>query len=338
MKIKIIGAGSAGNHMAYAFTTFKETRKIVLSDINTKALKRSKKEIFLKRYRKWDKRISLEIEKENLNKNEKYDAIIISSPPATHKISIKKNIEKSDIFLIEKPLCAPNKKEIEFFKKLKTKYKKKVFLCGYNHRLFPSTKYLNEKLKKEKIIFCNVLFKENISGFLKAHNWMKSINETYLSKTKLGGGALCEHSHALNLTQYFLNEGNYKIINKHSKFNKDSNNFHDTSFHAYLKIDGILCEFEQNFETHPVEKKILIITKSKIFTLIFNYKRTNDLLIINDFKNLKKITFNKDRKDDFIYEAKYIIQIINKDYKDKSLDISHGIKTMEIIYKLLNTK
>ena len=55
MKIKIIGAGSAGNHMAYAFTTFKETRKIVLSDINTKALKRSKKEIFLKRYRKWDK-------------------------------------------------------------------------------------------------------------------------------------------------------------------------------------------------------------------------------------------------------------------------------------------
>jgi len=52
MKIKIVGAGSAGNHMAYAFTTFKETTKIVLSDINAKALKRSKKEIFLKRYKK----------------------------------------------------------------------------------------------------------------------------------------------------------------------------------------------------------------------------------------------------------------------------------------------
>ena len=38
----------------------------------------------------------------------------------------------------------------------------------------------------------------------KAHNWMKSINESYLSKTKLGGGALCEHSHALNLVQYFV--------------------------------------------------------------------------------------------------------------------------------------
>ncbi len=338
MKIKIIGAGSAGNHIAYALTTLKKIKRIIITDINFNALKRSKKEIFLKRYKKWNPKISLELEKNDLKKNENYDAIIISSPPLFHGINLEKNINKSNIFLIEKPLCAPSKKDINFFKKIKKNYKNKIFLCGYNHRLFPSTKFLLRRLEKEKIIFCNVSFKENISGFLKAHNWLKSINETYLSKTKFGGGALCEHSHALNLTQYFLKDGKYKILNKNSKFNNDIKNYHDISFQASLKINGTLCEFEQNFETIPVEKKIFIVTKKKIFTLIFNYNKSNDLLIINDFKKIKRFIFKKERKDDFIFEAKYLSKVIEGNLMDKSLDISHGIKSMDIIYKLLNFK
>ena len=65
---------------------------------------------------------------------------------------------------------------------------------------------------------------------------MKSINESYLSKTKLGGGALCEHSHALNLVQYFVKHKNVQILNKQFKFNKYKKNYHDLSFGAQLKL------------------------------------------------------------------------------------------------------
>ena len=95
-------------------------------------------------------------------------------------------------------------------------------------------------------------------------------------------------------------------------------------------------------------KKVVLNTLKMLRARGYNTKPYEDYLkddklieqpLTQFITNLRSGNYdNKDRKDDFIYEAKYIIQIINKDNKDKSLDISHGIKTMEIIYKLLNTK
>ena len=335
MKIKIIGAGSAGNHMAHALTTIKEINKIVVTDVSKEALSRSKNQIYLKRYKKWNDKLFLEIEKKNLKENNFYDAIIISSPPKFHKDNIINNIDKTDVFLIEKPLCLPFTKEITFFKNLKKKYKNKIFMTGYNHRLFPSTQYLKKIIQNKKIQYCKVSFKENIGGFLKAHTWMKSINESYLSKTKFGGGSLCEHSHALNLVQFVLNDKKIKIIDKSYKFNKDKKNYHDLYFGGRLKINDTICEFEQNFETLPIEKKISVKTKNNIVELIYNYKENNDLIIVNNFKKIKKYYFNKSRRDDFIYEANYLYKIITKRIKKNVLEISNGISTMETINKML---
>ena len=165
---------------------------------------------------------------------------------------------------------------------------------------------------------------------------MKSINESYLSKTKLGGGALCEHSHALNLVQYFIKHKNIQILSKQFKFNKDKKNYHDLSFGAQLKLDKTMCEFEQNFTTLPVEKIVTIFTNKKIYKLIYNFENNNDCILINDFKNIKKYKFTKKRKDDFIYEAKYFINVIKKVSNSDILNVDHGIKTMEIILKLIN--
>ena len=57
MIIKIIGSGSAGNHMAYALE--KLTDKIVLTDLSKGALKRSKNNIYIPRYKKWSKKYIL---------------------------------------------------------------------------------------------------------------------------------------------------------------------------------------------------------------------------------------------------------------------------------------
>ena len=49
MIIKIIGSGSAGNHMAYALQKLAD--KIVLTDLSEKTLKRSKNQIYIPRYK-----------------------------------------------------------------------------------------------------------------------------------------------------------------------------------------------------------------------------------------------------------------------------------------------
>ena len=66
-KVKILGAGSIGNHLAHA------SRKmgwcVDIYDIDANALVRTKEEIYPGRYGEWDKTINLYGSKENLNIN-----------------------------------------------------------------------------------------------------------------------------------------------------------------------------------------------------------------------------------------------------------------------------
>ena len=256
MKIKIIGSGSAGNHMAYAF---KNKASITMTDNSKSALNRSKKKIYIPRYKVWDKNITLELER---NENNKHDCIIISTPPNTHLKVIKKNLNQSDIFLIEKPICEPNKKTIATFQKIFKKNRSKIFLCGYNHRLFPSTLKLKEILKKnkKKINYINVNFKESTEGFLKAHNWFKDLSDSYLSKQNLGGGALFEHSHALNLAEYILEDSIFKTIFSDIEYHKNRKNSYDSNASLIFNNNEIVVEICQNFQTLPTEKNIITVS------------------------------------------------------------------------------
>jgi predicted dehydrogenase len=339
MIIKIIGSGSAGNHMAYALE--KLTDKIVLTDLSKGALKRSKNNIYIPRYKKWSKKIYLEIEGKDINNH--YDAIVIASPPDTHLKLIKKNINKSNIFLIEKPICEPNKKSINEFEKIINKNKKKTFLCGYNHRLFPSTILLKKILKQQKnnFNFMEIKFKENTEGFLKAHSWYKSLSDSYLSNTKKGGGALSEHSHGINLCQYMLDDFfNFKLISKDIIFLKNKNvNYDESSNLIFLDKNKIINIF-QNFVTKPTEKEVTISGGNFFVKLIYNYENSNDRIIYYNKKNKSKKIYNfkKKRSDDFIYEAKYLIKIIRQKKISESMNIlsaKKAIKTMKLINKII---
>jgi len=336
MHIKIVGSGSAGNHMAYALQ--KLVKKITLTDLSLKALKRSKVKIYIPRYKVWSKKISQIIEGDD--KNESYDAIVIASPPNSHLDIIKKNINKSDIFLIEKPLCEPNKKTIDSFEKIINKYKKKIFLCGYNHRLFPSTALFKKILKSEKnkFNFIEVKFKENTEGFLKAHSWYKSLSDSYLSSSKNGGGSLAEHSHGINLSQYILNDDfNFELIDKEIKFFKDKKSNYDKSAEIIFSSKGKIIKISQNFETKPTEKEVFVSGNNFFAKLIYNHQGSNDRVIhYNKKKKSEKIyNFKKKRSDDFIYEANYLLKIIKEKNTKNILSADKAIKTMKMIAKIL---
>jgi predicted dehydrogenase len=341
LKIKIIGAGSAGNHMAFAFKKY--NAKITMQDNNLNSLKRSKNKIYLPRYKIWDTNINLIIKDSN---KVKYDCIIISSPPDTHLEVLEKNINQSDIFLIEKPICEPNKYTIKKFRNIISFNKYKIFLCGYNHRLFPSTKKFREILQNNKNNFnyLSVNFKENTAGFLKAHSWYKNLSESYLSKQIKGGGSLCEHSHALNLAQYFIGDNSkFQFKIKFIKNFKDKKSFYDSNANIFYKFKNKIIEVNQNFETYPTEKSIVADGKKFFLKLNYNYEKSNDNIIyINKNNNVKKIlSFKKNRSDDFGYEADFLYKIIkSKDFNQtkkisKILDANNALKTIEEIYKLI---
>jgi len=71
MIIIIIGSGSAGNHIAFAFKKF--AKKIYMFDLSADALKRSKK-IYISRYKKWNNNI---IQEKSTIDRKIYDLVVI---------------------------------------------------------------------------------------------------------------------------------------------------------------------------------------------------------------------------------------------------------------------
>ena len=310
MNIKIIGAGSAGNHICFAFRKIRA--KVTLTDASNESLLRTKNIIYKKRYGKWDSSIKLIKEQNDFSK---YDLIIISTPPNTHINLLNKNINNSDNFLIEKPVCSPSYKNIKILNKIIKNNRKKNFYCGYNHRLFPSTNFFKKivNLNYKKINFINVNFKENTSGFLNAHFWFKSLNDSYLSKTKEGGGALCEHSHALNLAQYLLKDSKkIKIASKKLVFKKIKKSYYDKSADLFLTERNKLVQVVQNFETQPTEKSVEVSGNNFYAKLIYNFDKSNDKIIYINKNKIKVKIFKKKRSDDFLYEANHIKKIIEQ--------------------------
>ena len=104
-KILIFGSGSIGNHMAHACVSF--GWDVFITDINNNALERMKNEIYVKRYKKWNNKITQINYSEVFKLKFNFDLIILGTPPITHvKLfhECKKNLFFSNI-LIEKPIA-----------------------------------------------------------------------------------------------------------------------------------------------------------------------------------------------------------------------------------------
>ena len=182
--ILIFGAGSIGNHMAYA------CRKLGLSvhitDIDPDALIRMKKKIYPKRYEKWDNKINI-LNINEINKiNIPFELIIVGTPPETHfnlcKF-IKDNLKYKKI-LIEKPIINYSNKNINALKKI---CKNDLVFCGYNHSISPAFLYFVRKISLvRKIKSVQVNWCEGWKGILNAHYWLKNEFDSYLGDYKKG--------------------------------------------------------------------------------------------------------------------------------------------------------
>ena len=234
--ILIFGAGSIGNHMAFASRKLK--LNVDITDTSESALNRMKSQIFIKRYGAWDPNINL-IPLNNVFKIKKlYDLIIVGTPPNTH-FQIYKKVSKKLIFkniLIEKPLTNYLSKNYKNF----NDDKNRIF-CGYNHSLSLAFEYYLKILKKNKndINKIHIEWKEGWKGILNAHPWLKNEFDSYLGNIKEGGGALQEHSHGLHLLILLLKQLKIKFNKKNINFFSIKKNNNKVEYDCYTNLTFI---------------------------------------------------------------------------------------------------
>ncbi len=201
MKVKVIGAGSIGNHLTEAARRMGWS--VALVDADPDALRRTKEDIYPTRYGTWDSEIELFTAQEQPRGG--FDAIFIGTPPDV-RMAVAKDVikERPRLVLFEKPLCAPSQEGLAAVRGALVEADV-MAVVGYDHALAESVRFVVNLLETADFgvpVTLDVEFREHWGGILGAHPWLAGPASSYLGYAARGGGAASEHSHALHLWQY----------------------------------------------------------------------------------------------------------------------------------------
>ena len=345
MKLKIVGAGSIGCHMAHAARQL--GWDVLLCDIDPKAITRAEEQTFPQRYGCWDDKITTCLSKDVIP--QRFDLVIIGTPPITHlELAINELRQSPKAILIEKPICEPESAIYSDFLKA---IKSTSTLCfvGYDHVVSESMEFLAKKISGLNQIgtrTIDVEFKESWNGILAAHPWLDSPKDSYLAYSKLGGGALCEHSHGINLWLYLarlLDLGD--VVEVSASFDyvkKNGVDYDQLSSLTLLTEKGIVGRCIQDMFSIPTLKNALVQLKDDSTMRWFcEASQGRDRVVLNKKQEKKEYLFQKSRPDDFIRELSHIQQVIQNRDRNSPIRIEAGIETMSIInaaFKSADTK
>jgi len=254
-KVKVLGAGSIGNHLAHASRRL--GWQVAICDIDAAALERTRTEVFPGRYGAWDESIELYHVKDA--PKSVYDLIVVGTPPDSHiDLAIEAIAEGPRAVLVEKPVCGPDLHRAQELLALAAKRDVSVFV-GYDHVVGGAVVAALEKARGlRRIETLDVEFREHWGGIFAAHPWLSGPQDTYLGFWKRGGGASGEHSHAINLWQHFARElGAGRVVDVTATLEYVKNDLVDYDSLCLLNLrteSGLVGRVVQDVVTQPPRK------------------------------------------------------------------------------------
>lgn len=338
-RVKIYGAGSIGNHLAYACRT--KGWDVFICDIDPSALKRTREVIYPSRYGQWDSGIRLSEVDTDYYSGDGSDLVIIGTPPDRHIDIATKVLEHNPpkVLLIEKPLCTPSLDGVQRLLELK-KDTGTFVAVGYNHTLTENSKLAAEILATNSIgvpITISAGFREHWGGIFAAHPWLSGPDDSYLGFSERGGGASGEHSHAINIWQHFahlLGVGKITEVSAMLDMVRDKSVQYDRICLLNVRTQrGLVGDIVQDVVTSPPQKSLRIQGSTGFVEWFVNLDSTHDAVrygYMNEEVIEKKI--QKTRPDDFKGEIDFI-EAIMKGESPAYLPISleNGLDTMLVI-------
>lgn len=338
MNVKIIGAGSIGNHLAQASRRI--GWNVVVVDRDPAALERMKTDIYPTRYGSWDEAIKLF--ESGQEPTGGFDIIMLGTPPDVRMILALAAIdEKPKILHLEKPLCTPLLEHIpEFMEKMK-RNSETIVTVGYDHGVAASVEYIVDLLTKKTvgdILTIDVEFRAHWRDIFNAHPWLNGPADTYLGFWQRGGGAGGEHSHALHLWQNFAFHAGWGDI----KEIKSMVDIQSRDGAEYDQFAGFLLKTNHNHYGRVIQDVITIPTKKwariqgtdGFIEWLCESTPQGDVVRyqINDQDPVEKV-FAKKRPDDFYRLVEHYQQLIDGQIKpkDSPLYFDTGLKVMKIL-------
>ena len=183
----------------------------------------------------------------------------------------------------------------------------------------------------------DVEFREHWAGIYKAHPWLSGPEDTYLGYWQRGGGASGEHSHAINLWQYFAHVFGFGRVSEVSamlNYTQDGRAIYDHLCLMDLRTEnGATGRVVQDVVTLPSHKRARIQGTEGAVVWVNNYNSEGDaVLVLRPGYPDEIVPIPKTRPDDFIEELHHIAaHLMTTEYADSGISIERGLETMLVV-------
>jgi predicted dehydrogenase len=332
-KVKILGAGSIGNHLAHASRRL--GWQVALCDTDALALERARSEIYPGRYGSWDQAIELYLAADA--PRSVYDLVVIGTPPELHvELALEAIAEKPRAILVEKPVCGPDLARAEELRRAAVERGVAIFV-GYDHVVGKAVVAAVEAARRlEQVETLDVEFREHWAGIFAAHPWLDGPKDSYLGFWKRGGGACGEHSHAINLWQHLarsVGAGEVSEVSATMAYVREGVLDYDKLCLLNLRTEsGLVGRVVQDVVTSPARKRARVQAGNGYVDLGIGIRPGEDEV---EWKlgdaDPETLVIRKTRPDDFIRELEHIEAVMEGRQSSQLIRLDQGLETMLVV-------
>ena len=338
VSVKIFGAGSIGNHLANAARAL--DWNVTICDLDTGALERTRRDIYPTRYGAWDESIRLALVADVAD--ERFDVVIVGTPPDTHLPIALEQLRRAApaVMFIEKPLCPPDMNGCSEL--VRAADANGTFVgVGYNHTLTRNTVEAERWLGETPIgtvTTIRSMTREHWRGIFGAHPWLAGPAASYLGYTSRGGGAVGEHSHAINIWQHFARiTGHGRITEVTAMLDMVESDGARYDRIAQLSVrteSGLVGTIVQDVITEPARKWLRVQGSDGYLEWEVNADTDHDAVRMQHAGSepVERL-IAKTRRDDFRPEIEHIARLLgDADARAASpVSIERGLDTMLVV-------
>ncbi len=335
-RVKIFGAGSIGNHLGHACR--RRDWEVTLCDRDPEALRRTREDIYPSRYGAWDDEIRLAGVEEVAG--EEFDVVLVGTPPDTHLAIAMKQLERAPprVLIVEKPLCPPDLAGCTELQR--TAQATGTFVgVGYNHTLTANTVLAERWLQEHSIgviLTLSAVTREHWGGIFRAHPWLSGPKDTYLGFTARGGGALGEHSHAINIWQHFARlagAGRIAEVSATLDVVDEGGACYDRIAQLSVRTEaGLVGMIVQDVVTEPAQKWLRLQGSRGFVEWEVNADAAHDAVRSwTGEGEIEETLIAKTRPDDFQPEVYHVAELLAGPVADSPISLTRGLETMMVV-------
>lgn len=252
----------------------------------------------------------------------RYDGFVIASPPSYHVDQVLQVLaDQQKWVLCEKPLSI-NAAEARKLEQLAD-----CVLLAYTYRWWPPIQSFRKRLRSGEIgPVRNMRFV--MSAHLEDwHPWEK-YQDFFMARRELGGGALLDESHFVDLMLWMLGTPGkiYANIDKISGLEIDSDDNVDI-LASYP--NGIRVNLHLDLIGRPHQRSITAVGEAG--TLLYSYEENAVKVSHVSAQQWASVQFRCERNDMFVGAAKEFLALIRGEAKVCSCSVQDGIHTLAVV-------